>query len=54
MSMFSRHDVAMRNTRLHYDAAAVADGDTISHPILTRKQATLFETAGGLQQSQHL
>ncbi len=27
MSVFSRHDVAMRTTRLHYDAAAVADGD---------------------------
>ena len=35
MSVFSRHDVAMRITRLHYDAAAVADGDAISHSIAT-------------------
>ena len=35
VSVFSRHDVAMRITRLHYDAAAVADGDAISHSIAT-------------------
>ncbi len=56
VSVFSRHDVAIRITRLHYDAAAVADGDAISYSILTtwEKQATVFEIAGSLQQSQHL
>jgi hypothetical protein len=48
--VFSRHDVAMRITRLHYDAAAVADGDVISHSIVTtrEKQATPFEITGSV------